>query len=203
MSLTEMCDLLEGDDPKVLLGRLASAMTVIREVIGAPRARQAASPFRMTPCMWRWTLSSAFICKPWRNFKQAALTVEWWPWNAASLLKVVKGLSTHWAFIDFRQCWARKIWRDFFGLPTRNEHALSMVLSFKPVISIPEAMVFSQNFGWWTPIPARQAVVWNGNVWFFGGYTKKETRWFVYLRHPNRSDRSGTTGTSARKWRQL
>ena len=24
---------------------------------------------------------------------------------------------------------------------------------------------------------ARQAVVWNGNVWFFGGYTKKETRW--------------------------
>lgn len=36
MSLTEMCDLLEGDDPKVLLGRLASAMTVIREVIGEP-----------------------------------------------------------------------------------------------------------------------------------------------------------------------
>ena len=51
MSLTEMCRLLEGDDPKVLLVRLASAITAGKL---SAHLTDNASRFRMMPRMWRW-----------------------------------------------------------------------------------------------------------------------------------------------------
>ena len=53
--------------------------------------------------------------------------------------------------------------------PQWSAGALRVASSQRPSAALPPPA--SSLFGLW-----RQAVVWNGNVWFFGGYTKKERR---------------------------